>query len=502
MTFLIQSPQEISYSKLAESGNFSPSMYRQIQFPNSQSRPLKDCLDKENPFDIGHEPGSVGYIERSSHYLMRTKALQWELGLPYPKGDAIQPIIPRFKGGPSINKGDILLAKDSNIGDTAMVGMGDWSTYCISSGIVRLNPTIDRYYLYACLKHQAFKDQLDAATPKGATIRHSGKRCLDCLLPFPKTSGTSDKQMSLVGIMTCLAVKAEDLIRIRADEISQIISSELTANYSKIYAHQYPTFLDISSEERIDSSIYSSRFKEIMDLIVEYPGGFRTPSDLGFTVIPGPSLEIKIIKKRIDSDVEKPGYYKLYIPKNISEYGDMVQIPYLGTPANLPLLQRGDILIGEAGFRKGRSIVLLDKVSKATTNAHGLFARQASDDIEKSIFFRCIFDWYRRRGLVDALAVGGSGGHLSPVYFEYIKIPNFKNELIKKINRHYSSESIQTISNANMNDFARTISKAQDQLGIWQLSKLRNKLWSKIRECIDCLIYDEEFDVDLVLTSL
>lgn len=123
----------------------------------------------------------------------------------------------------------------------------------------------------------------------------------------------------------------------------------------------------------------------------------------------------------------------MQINHNISEFGTINKIQYLGTKKSLPLLKKGDILFGEAGFQKGRSIVLVDEIENCTTNAHGLYARRDDIDLKKSIFFRCIFDWYRNMKLIDLMAVGGSGGHFSPEYFDYIRIPKFPNEVIDEI---------------------------------------------------------------------
>lgn len=103
----------------------------------------------------------------------------------------------------------------------------------------------------------------------------------------------------------------------------------------------------------------------------------------------------------------------------------------------MPLLHKGDIIFGEAGFQKGKSVVLTEEITRCTTNAHGLFARCVPINMKKSYFFRCIFDWYRRQGLIDLMAVGGSGGHFSPEYFDYIRIPKFPDNVIEKITELY-----------------------------------------------------------------
>ena len=90
----------------------------------------------------------------------------------------------------------------------------------------------------------------------------------------------------------------------------------------------------------------------------------------------------------------------LLIPANISEYGTMNVVSWLGTGKKLPLLQRGDILFGEAGFHKGRSIVLIDNFDRVTTNAHGLYARRSDGNLDESIFFAVFLIGTDQNGLL------------------------------------------------------------------------------------------------------
>ena len=58
-----------------------------------------------------------------------------------------------------------------------------------SGGIVRLHPTMDRYYLFSFLKHPLFRTQLLAMSPRGATITHvpSHRLWLPVLRPYPSS---------------------------------------------------------------------------------------------------------------------------------------------------------------------------------------------------------------------------------------------------------------------------------------------------------------------------
>jgi len=129
----------------AEKFSWSPSSYRQIIIPNSNVRAVRDLLDSSDPFTKGIEPGSIYYLKESTHFLIRTKAIQEHSSLIYPKGDAIIPVNPRIFSSPELIPGDILLSKDSNVGQCVIILEDRWNNYMFSGGVVRLNPAFDRY---------------------------------------------------------------------------------------------------------------------------------------------------------------------------------------------------------------------------------------------------------------------------------------------------------------------------------------------------------------------
>src|SRR6185312_617801 len=156
--------------------------------------------------------------------------------------------------------------------------------------------------------------------------------------------------------------------------------------------------------------------------------------------------------------------------------GTMDVINYLGTAKKLPLLKKGDIVFGEAGFHKGRSIVLLEGIENCTTNAHGLYARREDENVDESVFFRCIFNWYRTMRLIDLMAVGGSGGHFSPQYFDYLLIPDFPPDLRERVVRLYHSEAKSLKKPTSLDSFVEFHRRRNEALGIWELHREMGKL--------------------------
>jgi type I restriction enzyme S subunit len=248
---------------------------------------------------------------------------------------------------------------------------------------------------------------------------------------------------------------------------------------------------------RFDAAIYSHEYKSKMWLMTNYARGCRTPTAAGFTVKPGPSLEIKILRTRLDSETPKPGFYTLLIPANISEYGTMSKIVWMGTAKQLPLLSQGDVLFGEAGFGKGRTIVLIDAMDRATTNAHGLYARRADGDLAESIFFRCIFHWYRSVRLIDLMAVGGSGGHFSPEYFDSLLIPRFPDALKAQIVSLYHSPAATPLKPPSLGKFVEYHRTRNAALGTWQLDAEMKALQAELAGVQELIIQGKSVKVPL-----
>lgn len=492
-------PSEINSKDIRNKDfSLSASMYKRVIFNTQNIKKIEELLDANNLFDKGVEPGTQWYMKKSPNYLIRTKSIQKFSHLLYPKGDSIVPINPKVFCNMSLKKGDILISKDSNIGEVCIINDDSWKDYVFSGGIVRLNvdeSKVDKYYLFSFLKNPIFKTQLYALSPKGATITHAGTKWLDCYIPFPKCKNSKQVEV-YVSNLTKSIIDKEDKIRQKHNRITKIINDELLNNQqNKKFIYEEPHISEIINIGRLDSAIYGREYKEKIFIIENYKNGYITPSEAGFKVIPGPSLEIKILKTRIDSDVYKEGFYALILPTNISEYGTMNKLPYIGTGKKLPLLKQGDIVFGEAGFQKGRSIVLLEGIDNCTTNAHGLYARRDDGDITKSVFFRCIFDWYRKEGLIDLMAVGGSGGHFSPEYFDYIKIPKFDESKIKEISSLYHQNSDQPDMIINLENFVDYHRKWNESLGIYELDRELKILQKHLLDIQSKIINGEDIDI-------
>jgi len=352
-------------------------------------------------------------------------------------------------------------------------------------GVTNFVPNLTLLYIYSFLRTDFFVEQVWSMLNRGLYPRMD-KGALDkIMIPIPY-----DKRVIryVSGIMQAI-IEKETAIRNKSNLIHDVIQTELESNQkNRKFQYGFPSISDLSSLQRFDAIIYDQEYKSKIWLVENYIHGSETPQQAGFTVTPGPSLEIKIIRTRIDSETYRPGYYALILPTNISVYGTMKVLPYLGTTKNLPLLRQGDIVLGEAGFQKGRSIVLIDHWSKCTTNAHGLYARRSDGDIQKAIFFRCIFNWYRTMRLIDIMGVGGSGGHFSPEYFDYVRIPKFPDDKQVEIARLYHHDAIPPAEKPKLDSFVDWHNRWNIDLGIWELDREMKVLQHTLSEVQEQII--------------
>jgi len=491
--------QKITSEMLAEKNSWSPSMYQGETVLTKSYKVLNEFLDQDNPYNKGYEPGSKAYLSKgynSKYRFVRTKGITEEFYHIYLKGESILSLNPNYLGETTLQTGDVLLSKDSNIGQVAVVPDGDWSNTYFSGGIVKLNIVVNKEYLLGYMKTKGFIKQIEGNTPKGATIRHAGTRWLKAKIPFPNQKEES-KIIESISTLVKLVSHAELCIISKSEKIKTLVDYELKNNQkSDKQISSGIDFQKVKDSGRFDAAFHSIKCRSLLYLADNYIHGSTTFDAIGFNVIPGPTLEIKIIKKRIDSNTYLPGYYNLFLPRNISEYGTMIRKPFLGTPAELPYLEYGDVLVGEAGFKKGRSTIYTGKEKFATTNAHGLIIRRNKHDIEESCYVRSILDWYRSTGLFDLIAVGGSGGHLSPSYFPLLKLPKFKKSFKRKLHKLYYFEPDKFPKYTVKDEWTNSMFNLHESMGIFDLHKINQVRKDLLEDVFEKLSLGNNIDLN------
>lgn len=493
----IRIPESISIKSIEEKGfTLSSSQYMDLIMPNKNYKLVGDFLSRPlKRSDLGVEVGSINYINQSPFYFLRTKALQSYSFLPEITSESALPVMPSVFVKQNLKEGDLLISKDSNIGEIVILDK-DYPNIMTSSAIYKLPVNEHKYYLLAFIKHQIFREQLDFMVPKGATIRHAKTIFLDCKIPIPNKN--RDETIKFVEVLTQAIINKEKLIQQRHNQILDSIKLELTNNQKRNqFRFEYPSLNELELNNRLDATYYSEKHKSLMFPTLNYKNGSLPLTEQGLELKPGPSLEIRLLGTRIDSDKYINGFYRLVTPKQILNNGTVKNYEYIGTPKEIPTIQYGDILFGESGT--GRSMVYLDDNKNTINNAHAHILRpiKGKCSLNKAITVRCIMQYYKEIGIIDCITVGGSGGHLSPSYFDRVYIPSFPEEIQNKIAQLYHNPKAKyKFEKCNASDFLDTDTEYNEQAGIYELNKTATFLKEKLNSAIDNIVNDKPVKIE------
>ena len=475
----------------------SATQYKSFSIPNKNKKHLSDFLDRQLAReDLGYEVGSESYIENSPFIFIKTKALQPESYLLEVNKESMQYITPHNYIKMDLKQGDLLISKDSNVGEIAILDR-DYPNAMLCGGIYRLPITKNKYYLLALIKSDVFRQQIDFLVPRGSTIKHGKTKFLDCLIPLPNKN--SEGTIKYVELLMQAIINKEIEIRRKHNQIIVDIQNELKSNQNnQNFKYDLPNISEIMKLNRMDSSLYSEDFKKKEFLITNYKYGVSSLKNLGFHISRGQNLQISNIGKSVQTDVYRENYYTLILPNFLSKYGTVYKKEYFGNPNKLKTLKRGDIIFGAEGNKKGRSLAIIEEQSNTITNIHGITLNQKHHSLTKGIFIKLFLDYYRANDMIDAYAVGGNGGSLAIKYWDFLKFPNFPSEKENQIVKLYhNANSNYETSNLKLDDFLDYDNKFNYEAGIYELDKSMKYLQEKLNQTINAIVNDIEAEITL-----
>ncbi|MCT8549722.1 hypothetical protein KZ380_09650 [Glaesserella parasuis] len=496
MSNYIHTPKTISYNDIVKRDfSLSSSRHKKFEIANQNCKLVKEFSTRTlSRKDLGVEVGSANYIGQSSHYFLRTKALQDHSYLPEITPETVLPIMPSSFVKMNLKAGDLIISKDSNIGEIVILDK-DYPNVMLSGVLYKLPVSQYKYYLLAMMKHAIFREQLDFIVPKGATIRHAKTLFLDCEIPMPNEN--AENVIQFVENLTQAIVNKQRLIKQRHQEILALIEKELLDNQKdNTFSYNYPSISYIQENGRMDATFYSEYYKKLMFPVLNYGYGYAPLTEQGLELKPGPSLEIKLLETRIDSDFFIKGFYRLITPKQILNTGVIDKERFIGTPKKIPTIKFGDILFGESGT--GRTMVYLDNCNNTINNAHAHILRpiKGKCTLDKAITIRSIMQYYKEKGITDCLTVGGNGGHLSPSYFNRVFIPNFPTEKQQQIAKLYHNPTTYDVKNATLDNFITLDDEFNNQAGIYELDKTAKILQNILNQTIENIINDNSIKIE------
>lgn len=477
--------------------SLSSTQYKRLVMPNRNFKLVKDFLDRPlNKKDLGVEIGSLNYIGESPYRFIKTKALQEHSYLLDINKDSALPIMPSVYQQMNLKSGDLLISKDSNIGEIVILDK-DYKNCMLSSAIYRL-PVEEkwRYYLLAFIKHGIFREQLDFMVPKGATIRHAKTMFLDCKIPLPNTD--TEKVVRYVSLLTQSIVNKEKLIRKRHKDIIQLIENELTVNQKpKEFSYELPKLNELNIVGRLDVSRYCKEYKEYEHLITNYKYGCFKLSEKGYSVKRGQNLQVSCIGESVYSESKMNGYYCLAVSSNFSEYSTVNNYVYIGNPMKLSVIKRGEIVFSARGAQFGRVIIYPDEVDNVITNIDSLVISNENAQLYQNIYIAMFLNRLRQNKHLYKIAITGSGANSLTAYqSDDINFPNFPESKQREIAALYYNSIVYDTSDFTLNNFMEKDNEYNSTAGIYELDKSAKLLKQMLDKTIDDIVNDRFVDVE------
>ena len=346
-------------------------------------------------------------------------------------------------------------------------------------------PGLTLLYVYSFLRTDFFVEQVWSMLNRSLYPRMD-KGALDkILIPI----SANKRVIRYVSALTQAIIEKEKAIRERHDAITMAIEEELSANNrGKAFQYAFPARSEIRESSRFDCGLYCAGFRSFKHRVDDYKRGSTCLSKMGVKTRRGPNLAVSVIGKSLYSEEPKPGWYQLIRPVNISEYGTLAKREWLGSPKKLQLVQQGDLIMGCEGFEKGRTIVMVDPIERCTTNFHGTVIYWPGSEVWQVIFVRCFLAFLRENGVIDWVGVGGSGGHMSPDYFDYLPIPKFSDDKQVEIALLYHQDGSPPLDKPTLDTFVDWHRRWNASLGTWELDREMKALQHTLSEVQEQII--------------
>ena len=486
--------KEISFRDVFQNHcSFSPSNYKSVNMQNNNTKEIRDLLEEE--VIPGTEVGSLAYTTIESNYkFLRTKACQrnnFHLDLSIP--DSFEYIKPNeffFRKGKNdrktVEKGDLLFVTGGNVGEVAIAQ--DIGNTIISSHFFKLPISKNKLYVFSILKSDFGKVQSNFGPigSIGGLDTFTKDTLLSIKIPFP-TQQNGNEVIEYVEMLVRAVLRREEEIKKRIYLIWELIENELSTNqHGKEFVYEHPSFSEIKKRSsRLETGMYTEEFKRLDHILNNYTGGWRTLSDLNYSILRGQNLQFTAIGKSLYSKIPKNRFYKLALSKNFTEYGTMKKYHFVGNKNKLKEIEKGDVILSCRGVLFGRICIFCEDVSKTITNIDNVHIKNEGSSLHHKIFIGLFLSYLRNKGHLHRIAITGSGANsLTKYQFNLLKFPNFPENIYTNIAMFfYKNPDIQR-SSLTLNDFEEKDNLILKQSGIYQLDKQIKKIRKRIENVI------------------
>lgn len=459
----------------------APSNYKTINIDLTKLEEISEYVSK---IEKGVEVGSQEYVEKSNFYFLRTAALNERAFSLKIDNNSLISITPKSFINNSLKKDDILICKDSNVGEVSILGDSMDNTM-YSSGINKIIFKEHPKYFFALMKNDNFKNQLNKIIPKGSTIKHAKDLYLKCKVPIIRNIDLIEYIEELVDII----VNKEREIKNKKDIIDKYIKNEIDMNQKeKNYIYKYPTLSDLTKVNRLDTGNYTNEFKNIEYKIKNYKNGYFYIEE----------NKIKGGNTPKNRYIARNGNLKFLwiIPTFISEEGIIFDDFRINCEKN-NINENCCLIInrtskGGTGEYVGITSFYDYKESGKAQHNQGIYKISNYPD-EKLIFIACLLNSPMYRKICANLSMGAKMKELKLKNFLQIPFPNFPEKNINYICELYTKNT--ETKRTNRDSFKKDNIDKDNKSGILEIYKSMKKAKQTLNDVISALYNGNDVEI-------
>ncbi len=479
MMSYIKKPLSTLKSNLFNKKSLSPYSHREIQYKNNNMKILKNLLTENKK---GHEPGSSRYINFSQNNFIRIGDMS-DNSFIITESKKTLKIKPPLTTKPILKKGDICYQTASNVGNVCFY---DGENAYYNSHIRKLSFRENKFYIFSMLKSSFCKNQVDIGGSIKGVDNFAESYLLNTFIPFPtKRHNDNPKDIeSIVSLITQNIIDKEEQIKFKNRSIDDEIEKELRKNQkSKILKYSYPKISTLKSEKRLDSAVYTNKYKDFENSILNYKNGNYFLNEK--LISPGSTP-----KDYYFSDVYKNEKFKDWItPKNI-ENRQLSFRTFIHTKTNTKIKKYSLVLNGIRYVGNG---IFIEDEEKFYTNQNMLIINQFKEKT-KQLFLFC----FLTSKIGKSMQIARRNFGIVPILYvdNLCKIPieKFLEENQKERSNNYYKK-VNKLEGFTLYYYLKENKKRNKKLGIFQLNIEIFELKEKLEDLIDKIIMDKFINI-------
>jgi len=463
-----------------------PSEHKKIDIRNQNLKSISKLVNEEG---VGEQINVDEYLNFNSNYTLVTISNMGKCIIDENQGERISPFIYN-DSSKKLSKGDVLVSRNASLGKITLVNK-DFNGI-LNGGISYLKfKEYEKYYTFAFFLLDYGTDYLTVLTSGGGTQKNAKRQnLLDVKIPFPTSKNHKRPELieKYVSLLTQNIIDKEEQIEYRQKKIDELVYLELKNNQKSNFYYSLPKRSDLLSTNRIDTGLYTKKYKEENHLIENYRNGFSTIKASKFKS--GSTPKTRIFNASNST-------LKWVTPTNISDEGFYNPIEKISMPTSNNLKKDCILFINRTSKgKKGEyvGITCFYDVSYYGEGQHnqGLY-RVEHLDKDEMIFVTAFMNSRIMRKICGNISIGSKMKEMKSYDFATLKFPKFDNSLKKQIGKLYYNK-IDSV-NFDFITYLDNEKKRNQELGIFQLNTEIIEIKNELEIILNKIINEEPITI-------